>query len=1007
MNDNRKPQNFDGLLAAWLAKLNTEELNKQFYRKLFTWYEWIVGDDNVQFPTDENRVIKREEHVIRLITRLLFIWFIKKKGLVAEELFNRYEVLELLEEDDLEDGDSYYRVVLQNLFFATLNTEIGRRKFSTEGYTTNRDFSRYRYRRQMNDPDRLLSLFAQTPFINGGLFDCLDTWEATGENSYRIDCFSDNQYHSLSIPNRVFFDEKRGLILLLQHYKFTVEENTPIDQEVALDPELLGRVFENLLAAINPETGETPRRMTGSYYTPRAIVDYMVDEVLVASLSQQCQPTEDNDIDWEERLHYLFNYAKVSDDENVWFDDRETTDIVMSISQLKILDPAVGSGAFPMGVLHKLTLALRRLDPDNTKWEALQKRIAIERSEKAYNIPSQQEREEELREISETFEHYRDSDFGRKLYLIQNSIFGVDIQPIACQIAKLRFFISLAIEQEPDRDAENFGIKPLPNLETRFVAANTLIGFSTQRTLTTERAVDLERELRDNREQHFHATTRKRKRECSDEDKRLRAELATELQELGMNTADAEKIAEWDIYGQNEKADWFDPEWMYGITDGFDVVIGNPPYIQLQRDGGRLANLYQSCGFDTFTRMGDIYCLFYEKGHKLLNGTGHLSFITSNKWIRAGYGKKLRDYFISFTHPVQLLDMGPDVFDATVDTNILLLQNKTIYDGVMTFRAATIGADFDRLTGNISQYLQDNGVDMTMPTEGEPWSVLSSAEMNLKRKIEDIGVPLRDWDININYGIKTGCNEAFIIDEAKREELIEQDPRSAEIIKPVLRGRDIKRYQAKWTNLYIIATFPALNLDINDYPAVKNYLIEFGKHRLEQVGKTLPDGTKSRKRTGNKWFETQDQIAYYSEFDKEKIVWQEIVREGNFSIDKNEFYPEATTFILTGKNLTYLLGILNSKFFLYAFKSFYAGGHLGTTGIRFKRKFIERSPIPPISEENQGHVAEIENKVDEILAAKAADPDADTSHLEGEIDRLVYELYNLTEDEIAIVEGSV
>ncbi len=204
-NNNRKPQNFDGLLAAWLAKLDTEELNKQFYRKLFAWYEWAVNDEDVKFPTDENRVITREEHVIRLITRLLFIWFIKEKGLVAEELFNRHEVLELLKEDDLENGDSYYRVVLQNLFFATLNTEIDKRKFSTVGYTTNRDFSRYRYEAQMQDPDNLLALFAKTPFINGGLFDCLNTWEATSESSYRIDCFSDNQYHKFKHSQPLLF----------------------------------------------------------------------------------------------------------------------------------------------------------------------------------------------------------------------------------------------------------------------------------------------------------------------------------------------------------------------------------------------------------------------------------------------------------------------------------------------------------------------------------------------------------------------------------------------------------------------------------------------------------------------------------------------------------------------------------------------------------------------------------------------------------------------------------
>ena len=195
-----------------------------------------------------------------------------------------------------------------------------------------------------------------------------------------------------------------------------------------------------------------------------------------------------------------------------------------------------------------------------------------------------------------------------------------------------------------------------------------------------------------------------------------------------------------------------------------------------------MADLYQPCEFDTFTRMGDIYCLFYEKGHKLLNSTGHLCFITSNKWMRAGYGKKLRDYFILYTQPVQLLDMGPDVFDATVDTNILLLQNKIIYDGVMTFRSATISSDFDRQSGNISKYLTDNGVRMEMPAENEPWAILSAAELNLKHKIEDVGVPLKDWDINIYRGITTGYNDAFIIDDTTREQLITQDPISVEII---------------------------------------------------------------------------------------------------------------------------------------------------------------------------------------------------------------------------------
>ena len=207
MDTHKKPKNFDGLLAAWLAKLDTEALNKQFYRKLFNWYEWAI--ETATFPTDENRVIKPEEHVIRLITRLLFIWFIKEKGLVTDALFNKAHIRELLAADDFDSGDSYYRTVLQNLFFATLNTEIDKRKFSTLGYTTNRDFSRYRYKDQMRDPDKLLGLFSKTPFINGGLFDCLDSWEATGEESYRIDCLlsasvSSLASHAASNPSKFF-----------------------------------------------------------------------------------------------------------------------------------------------------------------------------------------------------------------------------------------------------------------------------------------------------------------------------------------------------------------------------------------------------------------------------------------------------------------------------------------------------------------------------------------------------------------------------------------------------------------------------------------------------------------------------------------------------------------------------------------------------------------------------------------------------------------------------------
>ncbi len=537
--------NFPELHQAWKDTLDTEVLNKQFYRRLFDWFEWAVAE--AKFPTNETKTPSPQEHVIRLITRLLFIWFLKEKGLVADELFNETQIRALLKDDDSDNGDSYYRAVLQNLFFATLNTEIKVRRFSTGANTDHRNFSRYRYKKQIRDPDKLLALFAKMPFINGGLFDCLDSEEATQDSGYRIDCFSDVHYKKLSIPNRLFFDKQRGLFPLLKHYKFTVEENTPIEQEVALDPELLGKVFENLLAAYNPETGATARKQTGSYYTPRPIVDYMVEEALVTTLAQQVPPTDGDAKFWDERLRYLLDYAQAFDDASEWFDSREADDIVRAISDLKILDPAVGSGAFPMGALHKLTLALGRLDPDNRRWEQLQKERAIQRAAAAFDTKDRPTRDEELKEISRTFENYS-GNFGRKLYLIQNSIFGLDIQSIACQIAKLRFFISLAIEQEPDRAADNFGIKPLPNLETRFIAGNTLIGLEGERTLTSRKAKVLEQKLGENRERHFHATTRPQKLACKREDKKLRRELAKELRHIGMPADDADKVADWDPY---------------------------------------------------------------------------------------------------------------------------------------------------------------------------------------------------------------------------------------------------------------------------------------------------------------------------------------------------------------------------------------------------------------------------------------------------------------------------
>ena len=589
-----------------------------------------------------------------------------------------------------------------------------------------------------------------------------------------------------------------------------------------MDPELLGRVFENLLAAYNPETGATVRKQTGSYYTPRAIVDYMVEEALVATLSQKCAPTDGDTKLWEERLHYLLDYAQAFDDANEWFDDVETDAIVRAISELKVLDPAVGSGAFPMGMLHKLTLALRRLDPDNSRWEKLQKERALQRAEIAFDTQDDPTRREELIEIDETFKRYRDSDFGRKLYLIQNSIFGVDLQPVACQIAKLRFFISLAIEQEADKDADNFGIKPLPNLETRFLAANTLIGLTAQRMLTSNTARDLEQQLSNNRERHFHATTRRRKREYQRKDRQLRAALAAELKSMGTPADDAAKIAQWDPYDQNATADWFDPEWMFGVIDGFDVVIGNPPYIKEYTfreafDGLRESPYYQG-------KM-DIWYMFVCQGLDLVkNGGGLVTFIAQNNWVTNYGASKMRNKVIQDAQVVGLIDFGSfKIFESGIQTMIMIFRKNTASDSYSFDYRRLHGAD---LNINDVQLLlgkqQNNKAEYLTPTikrseytrgpltfsnpevEFILEKILSASQFRLQKKEVANGIHHHHDFVNRQrksiLGNQYEIGDGIFVLSQKEKNQLSFTGKELDLIKPSYTTKELGRYYGNSTN---------------------------------------------------------------------------------------------------------------------------------------------------------------------------------------------------------------
>ena len=628
-----------------VAKIETafsvEALTKQFYRDLFEWYQWAVSDaSNITFPNDtaieDDDRDDIEKKIIRMITRIMFVWFIKQKELVPDRIFDADFLSTILKDFDpySKTEGNYYNAILQNLFFGTLNRAIkdengNTRKFASSSKRDVKTLYRYAELFSISEQE-VINLFAEVPFLNGGLFECLDkTRYSDGvEQCYNFDGFSRNNArfadgrfkHRAVVPNNLFFAPETGLISILSRYNFTIEENSPEEQQVALDPELLGKVFENLLGAYNPETRETARSQSGSFYTPREIVNYMVDESLIAYLGN-------NDF-----VRSLFS-SDFSFDEAEAEEYKKTAE---RLKRVKILDPACGSGAFPMGLLNRIVEILERISPD----------------ENVYDL---------------------------KLSVIENCLYGSDIQSIAAQITKLRFFISLICDCEKDASKPNFGIPTLPNLETKFVSANTLIAKKKrdlQGNLFENPEIEqTKRKLAEIRHKHFSAKSASTKYRLRKEDEELRGKLINLLSDdNGFAQDDAKQLAKWNPYDQNDTSSFFDPEWMFGVADGFDIVIGNPPYIQLQNNSGELAKLYEDCGYSTFARTGDIYCLFYERGWQLLKEGGYLCYITSNKWMRAGYGDKTRGFFANKTNPMLLIDFaGVKIFEsATVDTNILL-----------------------------------------------------------------------------------------------------------------------------------------------------------------------------------------------------------------------------------------------------------------------------------------------------------------------------------------------
>ena len=1041
---------FVELHRAWAKTLDIQELNKRFYRELSNWYFWAVN--NVTFPEDagENVEIRNATSVIRLITRLIFVWFIKEKKLVPDIFFNPREIEKILMSTDPQES-TYYKAILQNLFFATLNQEMNtpqksnNRKFRGKGRQHYNITSLYRYEEYFANSDETLRHFGTIPFLNGGLFECLDKEDKDDPKKIlRIDGFSDRPDSQLSVPNFLFFSEERevdlnkvyntkgkrykvrGLIEILRRYKFTITENTPIEEEVALDPELLGKVFENLLAAYNPETGATARKQTGSFYTPREIVNYMIDESLIAHLKNALDSAgfpPDKDISSSyppdkggrgvtAKLRHLLAY----NDKPHQFTDIETEQLINAIDTLKILDPACGSGAFPMGILHKLVFILGKLDPRNDQWRQRQIAkvqnlidMAEEIDDSTVRRNTIQDLEREIDNINEAFTR-NELDYGRKLYLIDNCIYGVDIQPIAVQIAKLRFFISLVVDQRIDDSQENRGVRPLPNLETKFVAANTLLGITGQLSLRSSEVIKKEKELNEVRRRHFTARTPRTKEKYRERDAELRTEISELLSNLGLPSNAAQEIASWDPYNQNVPTDWFDFEWMFGFTDGFNVVIGNPPYLKEQNNQSVFEPIIENqWGKKWHQGKMDYWYFFLHKAIDIVNKKGVISYITSRYWLNSTGAKKLirrvRDElsFISF------VDIGKlKVFDEVVGQHMVAVYvknkepDKFIYKKLQNnlmdlgkaentdnlrlkqLKNSTIYSNQDEILVENGQLRLENVVRLGEICDVSQ-GVIEAPDRISKKALERTPVE----NVKIGEGV-------FVLTQSEVDAL-RLNEEEEKVLRKYLNPVNIFRYGIKEESKYLIYSDKHVREKIkNDrrYNSLRNHLDKFQKFITSSNG---PYGIHRPRK---------DKYFIYP-----KIIFKSMFAKPEFTYDTSEFFFGFSFSSIIEKDrdydLKYILAILNSKFALYWYeKNCKKRGAGFDVGVRKIRDF----PIAKVLRRQQEPLVVLVDKILAITKGKdylenAADQKR-VREYEKRIDRLVYKLYNLTQEEREIIKMS-
>ncbi|GAA7355760.1 class I SAM-dependent DNA methyltransferase [Helicobacter pylori] len=914
-------------------------------------------------------------------------------------------------------------------------------------------------------------ILGKIPYLNSSLFDKTPL-ESKGHEIKLLSNKSLEIYPKSILKKDEKYKNKKALPLLeylftfLHVYDFAttpkdIKDNKNTSESRLINPSVLGLVFEKLNGY-----------KEGSFYTPSFITSYMCKEsitTIVLDKFNQKYNIECKDL--EELKNYLKNDSYKEDKRKEYLQDLLT---------LRICDPAVGSGHFLVSALNEMVRIAYKLGLITSLYRYS---LRLENDEIIIQHTQTGEIFNYTKAHSENDPHHHIQKelFELKKSIIENCLFGVDINPNSCEITKLRLWIELLkysyyiFEEGKNTNA----LETLPNIDINIKCGNSLIfNFPLNSKLTIGQTLEFSKNLKAEIKEYKNSVMFYKEGlgekakilqniaklksliinyfiEQHQAKRHLKESLKAFISEYGdgifdISTAFGMEMLKIARHKDNNYK--FVPtltkkqpspigveanrllikikecyetlenlknsktlEWRFEFPEvlddegnflGFDCIIGNPPYIR-QEQIRKIKPLLEKQYKDFYNSSADIYTYFFALSYHLLKEKGFNAFITSNKYARAKYGAKLRELLLKKTTIVSYMELNAlKVFkSATVDTSIMsFIKQTTPKESEFNYYEPTPN-DKNDLKSARSLPMKQNALST------ESFIFADAALLDLRGKMEGVGAPLKDWDIQINYGIKTGANEAFIIPTEKREGILnacktqEERKRTEALIKPILRGKDIKRYSYEWAGEWVINTHNGYTsnlkskippIDIEKYPALKSHL-DFHW-----------DTIATRSDQGDTPYHLRN-CAYLEDFEKEKIVYGEIVQEPRFYLDNGEcklgyFYAEATSFILTGEHLRYLLGMLHSKLITFAFKTFYAGGGLGESGYRYKKAFIERLPIPKITPQNQKLAHKITDCAKAILEAKEKDPKANTQELEKEIDALVYQLYHLTDEEIKIIE---